>query len=263
MSVIYITMNTLMDAILSQPIRPDQAALWALGEAGYLLRSGGKTVVIDPYLSDSVGAANADFKRVFPTPVPPEELRVDIYIVTHDHLDHLDQETIRPYRHKSTTRFVAPRLACRTLRELGIPGWSIVKLDSGEETAIDGVAIRGVYAVPTEPKVIDTAGYRVTFPNGRNVNHTADTAWSPLLMQTLPQAEVLLVCINGKWGNLGVAEAVELTVRLSPRYAIPMHYDLMALNSENPQSFAYFMRAKNLAVQVRILKPSEPFIWSR
>ena len=254
-------MNNLIDAILSQPLRPDQAALWALGQAGYLVRSGGKTVVIDPYLSDSVGATNADFKRVFPPPVRPEELRADIYIVTHDHLDHLDPDTIRPYRYKSTTRFVAPRLACRTLRELGIPESSIVKLDSGEETVVDGVTIRGVYAVPTEPKVIDTAGYHVTFPNCRNAYHTADTAWSPLLLQTSPQAEVLLVCINGKWGNLNVAEAVELTAHISPRYAIPMHYDLMALNSENPHSFAYFLRRKNPAVAVRILKPSDSFIW--
>ena len=250
-----------MDAVLSQAVRPNQAALWVLGQAGYLIRSGGKTVVIDPYLSDSVGASNANFKRAFPPPVRPEELRADILIVTHDHLDHLDPDTIGPYRHKNTTRFVAPGLACKTLRDLGIPESSIVKLDSGEETVIDGVTIRGVYAVPTEPKVIDTAGYHVTFPNQRNVYHTADTGWSPLLLQTSPRTEVLLVCINGKWGNLGVAEAVELTARISPRFAIPMHYDLMALNSENPHSFAYFVRQKNPAVDVRILKPSDPFIW--
>jgi len=253
--------NNLMDTVLSQALRPDQAALWALGQAGYLIRSAGKTVVIDPYLSDSVGASNPDFKRVFPPPLAPEELRADIFIVTHDHLDHLDPDTIRPYRHKSTTHFVAPRLACGTLRDLGVPESSIVKLDSGAECVIDGVAVRGVYAVPTEPKVLDTTGYQITFPNGRNICHTADTAWSPLLLQTTPSTEVLLACINGKWGNLSVAEAVELTARVSPRYAVPMHYDLMALNSENPQSFAYFLRQKNPAVDVRILAPSDSFVW--
>ncbi len=254
-------MSNLMDNILSQALRQDQAALWALGQAGFLVRSGGKTVVIDPYLSDSVGASNADFKRLFPPPLRPEELKADIYIVTHDHLDHLDPDTIRPYRHKTTTRFVAPRLACKSLRNLGIPDSSIVKLDSGEEAVIDGVAVRGVYAVPTEPKVMDTTGYHLAFPNSRSLCHTADTGWAPLLLQTTPRAEVLLVCINGKWGNLSVSEAVELAARISPHYAIPMHYDLMALNSENPQSFAHFLRQKNPAVEVRILAPSASFVW--
>ena len=250
-----------MESVLRHPLRKDQAALWSLGQAGYVIRDARRTVVIDPYLTDSVGAVSPDFSRLAPPPLQPEELQADVYIVTHDHLDHLDPETVKRYPHRKTTTFVAPRLACRKLATLGVPRKNIVRIDSGEEAVIRGVAVRGVYAVPTEPDAIDTCGYRIEFSNGRSVYHSADTACSELLLDAAPKAELLLVCINAKWGNLNAGEAARLTARVAPKFAIPNHYDLMALNSENPQTFACFVREADPSVQVKILRVMEHFIW--
>ena len=49
-----------------------------LGQAGFVLRLGGHTVVIDPYLSDSLAAKYAgtlfEHNRAFSPPVDPTEL---------------------------------------------------------------------------------------------------------------------------------------------------------------------------------------------
>jgi len=250
-----------MKRILDYELRPAEAGLWFLGQAGYAIRSCGKTVAIDPYLTDSAGHGDPGTTRRFPAPVAPDQLRADIYIVTHDHTDHLDPETIAGYRHKEETIFVAPRLACRKLAKLGIPERNIRRVDSGETAVVDGVTLTGVYAIPNEPGAIDTAGYLVRFGNGRSVYHTADTDFSDVLLAAAPKCEVLLTCINGKWGNLNVHQAAKLTKKVRPRYAIPNHYDMMAANSENPEAFVFFLSREAPDIEIRILQVMEPFVW--
>jgi L-ascorbate 6-phosphate lactonase len=243
-------------------LRPNQAALWFLGQAGYIVRSGNVTIAIDPYLSDSAAAGAKEFTRLFPPPIAPEDLSVDLYLITHDHLDHLDPETIRRCPHRGTTQFVAPHLAARKLVALGVPAERVHRLDVGETWDAGKVAITGIFALPTSPDVLDTTGYWVQFSNGRNIYHTADTAFTPLLLQSAPkQPEVLLVPINGKWGNLNIEQAVELTAAVRPRYVMPNHYDIMALNAENPDTFRWFCRQRQLESECVIPTVMQPFTW--
>ena len=230
-----------MDRITNYKLQTDQAGLWFIGQSGFVIKSCGKTVVIDPYLSDSVAKVSPRLGRAFAVPLEPTHLKADIFIVTHDHLDHLDPETIEAYQYKDSTIFVGPRFACRKLIELNIPEKNVVKIDVGESKKVEGVEITGVYTVPNEASVIDTAGYKIEFKNGRSVYHTSDTDLSPLVLEGAPEAEVMLVCINGNWGNLNIGKAVELAGKVKPRFAIPHHYDVMELNSENPDVFEYQM----------------------
>lgn len=241
------------------PLADDAAAAWYLGQAGYVLRGGGVSIAIDPYLSDSAAKGMAECARTLPVPIRPQDLKVDIFIATHDHLD---PDTIAPYPHKDRTIFVAPRLACRKLVALGVRAQNIRRVDSGESAVIHGVEITGIYAVPSEPAVIDTAGYLLRFANGRSFYHTSDTAMSDVLLASAPAAEVLACCINGKWGNLDAMEAAHLAGKVRPRFAIPNHYDLMAINSENPQTFAVFAKGQAPGVAVKVLQVLQPFVWS-
>jgi L-ascorbate 6-phosphate lactonase len=250
-----------MDAILNYPIRPDQAALWFLGQAGYVFRSGQCCVTIDPYLTDSVAEADASLARMVPVPIQPEELKVDIYIVTHDHLDHLDPRTIDRYPHRDSTVFVAPHLACTKLRSLGVSAGRIVCVDSGRTAIVSGVSIKGIYALGTDGGVIDTAGYLLRFANGRSVYHSSDTGFNELLLDAAPRAEVLLVCINGKWGNLDIPQAVALAGRVKPDVAVPNHYDMMRTNAADPEAFVRLLGKEHPEIDSRILSVMEPFVW--
>ncbi len=254
-------MEKTLKQIADYPLNKQQAALWFLGQSGFLIRSCGVGIAIDPYLSDSVAKRSPQLTRLYPPPIHPSALQVDLFIVTHDHLDHLDPETIAAYSHKESTTFIGPRFACDKLKQLHIPAENIIRIDSGQTQTVRGVTITGVYAVPNEPAVIDTCGYRVEFENGRSVYHSADTGFSPLLLECAPSAETALICINGHWGNLSVEEAADLANQVKPVYAIPHHYDLMALNAANPESFRYQMNSVNPKIQVKILRVLDPFVW--
>jgi L-ascorbate 6-phosphate lactonase len=252
-----------MKTILEFPLAPAEAALWWLGQAGYIIRGAGATVAVDPYLTDSAAADAPEFTRLFPPPIAPATLRVDIVVITHDHLDHLDPETIRLYPAKETTWFVAPRLAARKLPKLGVPASRIVPLNAGETHSFGAVDLSGVFALPTSADVLDTTGYLLRFGNGRSVYHTSDTAFHPLVLAAAPRSpDVMLVPINGKWGNPGPAEAAELAAAVRPRFVLPNHYDLMALNAENPATFRYFCRQRRLEQQCVIPRLMETFRWT-
>jgi len=250
-----------MEAIAELELEPEEAVLWPLGQAGYVARAGEVTLAIDPYLTDSVGRASRELTRRVPAPMEPEELKVDIFVVTHDHLDHLDPETIGRYRHRETTTFVGPRFAARKLAALGVPEASVVKVDVGETVEVKGVMLTGVFALPTDPGVLDTAGYLVRFANGRSFYHASDTSFCDLLLKAAPRAEVLLVPINGKWGNLGVEEAVALTGAVRPRFVSPNHWDLMEMNSGDPEAFRERCGAEHPGVQCVVLETMKPFGW--
>jgi len=239
-------------------IPDDKATLWFLGQAGYYLKSN-KSILIDPYLSDSVSKVAPLFGRSYPVPVAPSLIKADIFIATHDHLDHLDPDTIKAYAHKDTTTFVSPRHAGKKLAELGVK--NITVIDQGDIAIVEGVRIEGIFALPTSPDVLDTAGYHITFPNGKTVYHTSDTAYCDLLLKACPKADVLLTCINGKYGNLNIPQAIELTRAVNPKYVIPNHYDVMALNSENPESFRFFCQDENIEAKCVILELLDKFIW--
>lgn len=251
-----------MKSIRQHPLAPGEAALWWLGQAGYIVRAGEVTVAIDPYLTDSAAAHAPEFVRLYPPPITPEELRADVMLITHDHLDHLDPETIRRYPAKAETWFVAPHLTALRLPALGVPANRIVRLGAGETRTVAGVEVRGVFALPTGPDVLDTTGYLLRFANGRSVYHTSDTAFHPLVLAAAPRApEVMLVPINGKWGNPGPEQAAEFAVAVRPRFVLPNHYDVMALNAENPETFRWFCGQRGLGECCVLARRMEPFVW--
>ena len=252
-----------MKAILEYPLEPAEAGLWWLGQAGYVLRAGQTTVAIDPYLTDSAAATAPEFSRLFPPPLAPDRLCVDVMIITHNHLDHLDPETLRAYPAAASTWFVAPRLTARRLEVLGMAPDRIVRLDAGETRVIEGVELHGIFALPTGADVIDTTGYLVRFANGRTVYHTSDTEFHPLVLAASPrEPDVMLVPINGKWGNPGPAQAADFAAVVRPRHVLPNHYDLMALNAENPETFRWFCAQRGFGDRCVIPRLMEPFVWT-
>ena len=82
------------------------------------------------------------------------------------------------------------------------------------------------------------------------------------LLQCQKQVEVLLLPINGKWGNLTAEQAVELTAAVQPRYVLPNHYDMMALNAENPRTFQWLCGQRQLATRCIIPTVMDPFVWA-
>ena len=96
-------------------------ALWWLGQSGFLLRRGGRYLLVDPYLSDSLtrkyAATETPHVRMTRRVVAPERLDfVDVVLATHGHTDHLDPETLP---HVGGTLVVPTRIAELARRRSG------------------------------------------------------------------------------------------------------------------------------------------------
>jgi L-ascorbate metabolism protein UlaG (beta-lactamase superfamily) len=118
------------------PLGAGEVLLWWLGQAGFVLRGGGATVLVDPYLT-SAGA------RRFPPPFPAADAAgVDAVLVTHEHGDHLDVDVARGFAEAgSEARWVVPEPAVDQLTSLGIRRELIEPAQPGRPVTIGSVRV--------------------------------------------------------------------------------------------------------------------------
>ncbi len=216
-----------------------------LGQGGYLLDDGETRIVIDPYLSDAVEKVSGK-KRLYPPPVAPEQLKCDLVICTHDHLDHLDPDLVEEL--DPSQAFAGPDSCTAHLRQLGRN--NLFPLNRGSTMAMGNFALTAVFADHTT----DSIGLMVNH-NGHVLYFSGDTLYSERLLELSAfHPELVLICINGKLGNMNVQEAVQLTEALAPKVGIPAHYDLFAENAEDPQLYLKGL----ITVAGRLLERGQP-----
>ena len=111
----------------------DLAVTW-LGHATALLEVDGYRVLTDPVWSDRCSPSNVlGPQRMHPVPTPLEALpAIDAVVISHDHYDHLDIDTVIALARTQRAPFVVPLGVGAHLREWGIPDRRIVELDWGE-----------------------------------------------------------------------------------------------------------------------------------
>jgi L-ascorbate metabolism protein UlaG (beta-lactamase superfamily) len=113
-----------------------------LGHSTVLLEIGGQKVLTDPVWSDRVSPFKAfGPKRFFQPPLPLSELpSVDIVLISHDHYDHLDRDTLVALA-RARTSFVVPLGVGARMRAWGIDDVLITELDWWQETIINDVRL--------------------------------------------------------------------------------------------------------------------------
>lgn len=221
-----------------------------LGQAGYLLDIDGVTIILDPYLSDIVFEVEK-MARMVPPPLTPEEVQADLFIATHDHMDHLDPASV-PLMDKKHMKYAGPASCLTHFQSLGIGSESLLPLDRGKTLHWGDIAITGVYADHTA----DSIGVAIEY-QGKTLYFTGDTLYSDRLGEGL-SVDVLFVCINGRLGNMAVEEAIELTEELHPKVGVPNHYGMFAANTADPQ--VYLQGVAALGVKGYEAKLNEEFV---
>ena len=202
-----------------------------LGQNGYMLEKDGVRLCIDPYLSDSVFKSSGK-KRLTAPPIAPEELACEGMVCTHNHLDHLDPDTISVMKTKDTTRFFAPYDCEAKMQSLGVSHYE--KFDPGAMAKVGDFELEAVFADHTSKSAIGV----VVRVDGLTLLFTGDTYYHEKLREYRRFCpDVLFICINGKLGNMNVDEAVKLTGEIAPRVGVPTHYGLFAENTEDPEKY--------------------------
>ncbi len=90
-----------------------------LGHSTILLSMQGKTILIDPVFQSSAAPVDWMIKRFQPPVLNINALpKIDYVLISHDHYDHLEMETIQHFRDDKIT-FIVPLGVTSHLEKLG------------------------------------------------------------------------------------------------------------------------------------------------
>jgi L-ascorbate 6-phosphate lactonase len=246
--------------------------VWALGQAGFLIKSPGDTlIVIDPYLSDRCAAtglkAGLDMRRLFPPPIEPAELAgIDLYVLTHTHDDHLDRETLDAYRSAGGAGpYLAPHDAAERLTAMGVPAEQVRLTWPSKVFVIGDVTLRTTFAIGFGGDDLTHVGYLISLRDcGPNFYFTGDTAYDDAIATSVAahKPDVMLTVINGMWRNLGPADAARLASRVQPRVVIPCHHDLFPDGLMPPHTLRVNLMLYEMQDRFHTLSPGEPWTFT-
>jgi L-ascorbate 6-phosphate lactonase len=241
--------------------------LWWLGQSGFIIKSpGGKLVVIDPYLSNSCKAVGEkygfDMDRLIPPPLAPADLvGIDAYVMTHSHEDHLDPETLEPYRAAGGTGpYVAPPETVEKLHSMGIAGSQTVMVWPNKSFTVGDISLRATLAIPFGGDDLTHVGYLVSTPGGPAIYITGDTGYHDVLATSVAahNPDVLIAVINGAFGNLSPAQAARVAKGIAPKLVIPCHYDLFRDNLQPPQMLRTNLQTLGIGEKYRVVEHGRP-----
>lgn len=200
-----------------------------LGQSGYVLKTENTKIIIDPYLSDSVNRV-ANRPRVLPIPIKPENINCDVVICTHNHLDHLDPDTVKDIN--SCQFFITTNEGKIELQKFGKT--NVKALNIGESIIVGDIEIAAVFADHT----VEAFGLIIKAEN-KTLYFSGDTLYNEKLFDIAKyKPDITFICINGRLGNMNVSEALTVAKKIGAKINIPNHYDMFESNSENPHLFS-------------------------
>lgn len=140
-----------------------------LGHSTLLIEIDGVRILTDPVWSTRVSPlAFAGPKRFHPVPAPLAALPpLDVVLVSHDHYDHLDRQTIRALA-RAGVPFVTSLGVGAIIESWGVPPETVIELDWWERTEVNGVTIT---ATPSQHF------------SGRGIKDRNSTLWSAMHLQ--------------------------------------------------------------------------------
>jgi L-ascorbate 6-phosphate lactonase len=257
-----------------------QVALWWLGQAGFGLRGHAANLLVDPFFADHPD-------RLFPPPFRADQVDgLDAILVTHDHLDHLDEENLPRLAEASpNARFVLPEPLVDRLTQLGIPAERVTGTQPDRPLELNGLTIHSVpashgddvkegygFGLERSGGLYRFLGYVLDL-GGVRVYHAGDTIPYDGMEERLNElgVDVALLPINGRddareeqgiVGNLDEEEAVNLAAAIGADLAVPMHYDMFAANPGSPERFVELARKEHPELQVLVLARARRFVYT-
>lgn len=194
-----------------------------LGQAGLLFEKNGFKIMIDPYLSDSIGALNPSKHRRFPVDEKVFQMKPDVMIFTHDHLDHFDPETAEKFLHEnSSVTVLSPQTVWDKVRHY--PGnHNHVLVCPGTTWTENGIRFTAVKAEHSDPKAIG-----IILDDGEKKYYiTGDTLYNEAIFSQIPDdIYAVFLPINGQGNNMNMTDAANFAARIGAKVTVPIHYGL-------------------------------------
>jgi len=264
-------MNVLVNEIDKTQVEPGGLGIWWIGQEGFVLKSRGKIIYIDPYLSsyaERITKGRPDeHVRIKPPPMKPEEVNhADIVLCTHDHADHIDPEGIPIIAGQSPQAdFVVPECARETMRGFGINDERIHTMKGDDDLGLKAI---NIYAIPAKHEEFDKhpqkghpyLSYIINI-DGIKLFHAGDTIPYEGQPERLRKhkIDIAFIPINGRdefrnrlgiEGNFTCEEAIRFALEIRAGLSIPMHYDMFAINTADINEFRRTADKQNLRYKI-------------
>ena len=182
-----------------------------LGHDGFELSTGDIRMVIDPYQKAACEPA-------------------DLILVTHPHFDHCSVDDIEKIRKPSTVIITEAESAKKLSGDVRV-------VKPGERLTLMGIEIEAVPAYNTDkdfhPKTNHWLGFILTI-DGIRVYHAGDTDLIPEMKGF--SVDIALLPVSGTY-VMTADEAIEAAKKITPKVAIPMHYDAIVGTREDALKF--------------------------
>jgi L-ascorbate metabolism protein UlaG (beta-lactamase superfamily) len=224
------------------------AKLTWLGHATFRLETGGKTILIDPW--------------VMGNPMCPQKekdvRKVDVLLCTHGHFDHIGDAVSIAKQHNP--KVVGIFELCGWLEKKGAK--QIAPMNKGGTQQVADFRVTMVHAlhscgIQDGDQVIyggEACGYVIEFENGVKIYHAGDTAvfGDMQVIRDLYRPEIALLPIGDHF-TMSPREAAYACKLLQPKSVVPMHFGTFPLLTGTPAEL------KKLAPDVEVveMKPGQ------
>ncbi len=234
------------------PAAPGTLDAYWLGQAGFILRSDERLVVIDPYLSDALAEKYRDTRfphtRMMPPPLAVDAaIGADMLLSTHAHSDHLDPGLIRPFMQANPDcQLVCPSSADDVALARGAPPERLVTMDAGGRLSYTSLKVEAIASAHEQVEYNDRGenkylGFIVEM-GGVRVYHSGDCVPYDGLTEVLAghRLDAAFLPVNGRddyrrdngiAGNFTIREAGKLCVAAGIPLLVPHHFGMFAFNT--------------------------------
>lgn len=199
-----------------------------LTQAGLYFENSRIKIMVDPYLSDSVGEENPKKKRRIPVDERFFDVDFDVLLITHEHKDHLDIATLeRLLNREKPVTVLSSESAYMKLKELG-GEHNYVLLAPHSVWSEKGVTFYSVHAEHSDRTAIGFIiddGEETFYVSGDTlynydvIDDVLDLAPDGVDFAFLP--------INGTGNNMNSRDAADFAYEIGAKNAIPIHYGLL------------------------------------
>ena len=191
-----------------------------LGQAGLLFEKNGFKIMIDPYLSDSVEKLNPKNYRRVAVDESLFEIKPDVMIFTHNHLDHFDLKTAPKFISKDTKITVlSPSSVWNEVRKIGGDN-NFVQFNrhtTWTENSIKFTAVKAEHSDPAPIGVIIDDGVKKYYVTG-------DTLYNEEIFEDIPKdIYALFLPVNGVGNNMNKTDASNFAKRINAQKTVPIH----------------------------------------
>ncbi len=271
-------MPTPIQRLQDVPTGAGSAAVWWLGQSGFIVHVAGTTMLLDPFLAPHEG-------RAYQSALLPDEASgVDLILCSHEHIDHFDAESAPAIATASPNAvFVVPTPIVDMVTEVGVAPDRVIGVQPDGVVDVHGASIRAVpamHGVTMEDAygfgqalsggLIRFVGFVVDL-GGLRLYHAGDTihyeGMVPLLRGS--EVDVAMLPINGRdpereargiVGNLSEREAAWLGAEIGAGVLIPMHHDLFPRNRGYPEHVVESVREEHPGPAVLVPRRDTPFV---